>query len=88
MKHKVDKDFYWICGNIVRENKNIEQWAELESDDMFLEGSYEGGFDATEMEFCFSVHINNVEYWFQLSLEDVKKIHSNQINEFEIRLAE
>ncbi len=88
MIHEVNNDLYLICEEIVAENKNIDQWAEIESSDMFQKGNYEGGFDATEMEFCFSVFLDNCEYWFQISLEQVEKIYLRQLNNIDIRPAE
>ncbi len=85
---KVQADFKNICTQILQEDKTIEEWAELESDDMFNVGTYSGGFDATEMEFCFSTTINETEYWFQLSLDDVLKVSQNKLETFEIRVAE
>ena len=88
MMHKFENDFYSITEEIISEKKNIEEWAEMESDDMFHRGNYEGGFDSTEMEFCFRVIINAVEYWFQLSLQQVEKIFLRQLDEVDVRLAE
>ena len=50
--------------------------------------NYEGGFDSTEMEFCFRVFIDDVEYWFQLPLQLIEKIYLRQLDEMEVRLAE
>ena len=72
MTHTVNNDFLIICKEILEENKSDDQWAEIESDDMFQQGNYEGGFDATEMEFCFSVYENGQEYWFQFPLSEVE----------------
>jgi hypothetical protein len=88
MKHKPDKEFYEICEEIISENKNIAEWEEVESDDMFQIGRYEGGFDATGMEFCFSVNIDEVEYWFQLSLDAIHEINKNQNGEIEVTKAD
>ena len=65
-------DFIFICKEILEQNKSEKQWAEIESDDMFQKGSYEGGFDATEMLFCFSVYENECEYWFEFPLSEVE----------------
>jgi hypothetical protein len=88
MNHKLNSEFYEICKQIVSENKNSSEWAAIESDDMFQSGMYEGGFDATEMEFTFSVYLDDNEYWFQLSLDDVYKIHKMQIDEVDITEAD
>jgi len=83
MLHKIEKDFLDICKEIITENKTVAEWAEIESDDMFQSGKYEGGFDATGMEFCFSVYIEDVEYWFQLSLDTIYKINDKVIDQIE-----
>lgn len=87
MLHKFENEFYLVCGEIIKESKTVSEWAEIESDDMFQEGIYNGGFDAIEMEFCFSVYLSNVEYWFQLSLDSVTKVLEKIITEVEIRKA-
>jgi hypothetical protein len=84
MIHKFEQDFLAICKQIVLENKTNEQWAEIESDDMFQEGNYEGGFDATGMEFTFCIYISNIEYWFQLTLENAHKVYTNELTEIEV----
>jgi hypothetical protein len=84
MIHKFEQDLLAICKQIVLENKTNEQWAEIESDDMFQEGNYEGGFDATGMEFTFCIYISNIEYWFQLTLENVHKVYTNELTEIEV----
>jgi hypothetical protein len=83
-KVKVEKDFRKICEQIIDENKSIHEWCEIESDDMFQNGNYIGGFDATEEEFCFSYFFNEKEYWFQLSIDEIKKIIDNRILYIEI----
>jgi hypothetical protein len=62
--HKLEKDFFLISKEIVLQNKTIREWAEIESDDMFQIGNYEGGFDNTEMAFCFKVKstISNIGF--------------------------
>jgi len=71
---KFEEEFYEICKEIIAENKSIEEWAEIESDDQFQSAIYEGGFDATEMAFCFSVYIEKQEYWFQLPLTQILQL--------------
>lgn len=87
MKHKLQEDFEVIAAQIIKENKSLEEWARIESDDMFQEGNYIGGFDATEMEFCFSVYIEDKEYWFQLPVEAFLKIAGGEITEIEVKEA-
>jgi hypothetical protein len=88
MLHKFENSFYEICKQIISENKSLEEWAEIESDDMFQSDIYEGGFDATGMEFCFSVYIQDVEYWFHVSLESIYEINKKNIKEVEVTKAD
>ena len=84
-KHVFNDDFKDIVDDILKENKTIEEWAEIESDDMFQQGSYVGGFDGIEMEFCFSFFEDDgQEYWFQLSLEDIVKCSKGEILSVEV----
>ncbi len=88
MIHKFENDFYLISEEIISEKKDVNGWSEIEADEMFQKGNYEGGFDATEMEFCFRVFIDDIEYWFQLPLESIEKVYLRKLNEVDTRLAE
>jgi hypothetical protein len=74
----IDEQLLSICSNIQKENLSVEEWAEIESDDMFQTENYEGGFDGTEKEFVFSFYGDN-EYWFQMTLQQVKEISSGKL---------
>lgn len=87
-KFEVDAELLSIFQEIVSEQKSLEEWAEVESDDMFQSKNYLGGFDATEMEFCFSVFIDDDEFWFQVSLSDVQKCVSGQATLVNLRPSE
>jgi hypothetical protein len=64
-----------ICQSISAEEKSLDQWGEIESDDMFQSESFCGGFDSDEQAFLFSWYANDTdEYWFQLSIEQVLEI--------------
>lgn len=69
-----------ICKQIVEENKTLDEWAEIESDDLIRSTSFDGGFDATEKEFVFSYY-GDTEYLFQLSLEQVQHINNGVVLE-------
>ena len=88
MKHIFENDFLSICDLILAENKSEDEWALIESDDLFSEGNYEGGYDATEMEFCFGVHINEEEYWFQLTLPEISLVKNGAITSVILRPAD
>lgn len=88
MNYSVDTEFVEICKSIISEGKSIDEWAEIESDDMFQTTNYTGGFDGTEMEFCFSVYLNSKEYWFQLSLDEVSAVSIGHLKTLEIREAD
>lgn len=62
-----------IFEQILQEDRSEYEWSLIESDDMFQSENYSGGFDATEMAFCFSYFDHNrSEYWFQLDLREVR----------------
>lgn len=87
MKIKVDNEFLEICKMIISENKSIEEWQEVESDDYFQSDQYVGGFDATENAFCFSYYdTNRNEFWFQISIGEVENILDRRIKELEVRI--
>lgn len=88
MKLKVGKSFIYICKQIVAESRDVSAWSEIESDDMFQEGEYSGGFDADEEEFCFSVQHHETEYWFQVSLNTVHQIANGHLDSVEVRPAD
>ena len=88
MKYQVEELFIQICKEILSENKTLEEWKEIESDDMFQNSKYVGGFDAIEMEFCFGMYENKSEYWFQVSLEDVVNIVNGKKSTIDVRPAE
>ena len=75
MKLEIDQEFLEICKKIVLENKTQIEWAQIESSDMFQTKNYNGGFDETEMEFCFSYYNSDgKEFWFQLPLSKITDI--------------
>lgn len=55
---------------------------------MFQSSTYEGGFDGIGMEFVFSLHLNDKEFWFHLTLDEIYKVYDRQINEVEITEAD
>ena len=71
-----------ICKQIIEQDKSIDEWAEIESDDLFQTKSFEGGYDATEKEFVFCYYADTV-YWFQISLDQVHNIHNGEIQKIE-----
>ena len=88
MRMKVDKEFVEICQAIAAENKTLEEWALLESDDCFSSINYVGGFDETEMAFCFSYYDSQKrEFWFQITLEEVSQILTNKLKQVKLREA-
>jgi len=80
----VNNELRNILHAILAEKKSLEEWAEVESDDYFQSERYLGGFDATEMEFCFSLFDQDTEYWFQFSLDQIEDLL--EVNESEIGL--
>lgn len=89
MKLTVDEEFKKICIEILEENLDKDNWAEIESDDMFQSENYIAGFDSTEFEFCFSYYNENKEeFWFQFPLSNVQGILDGAIETIEMRPAE
>ena len=89
MKINVTDEFKAICKDILNEDKTKEQWAEIESDDMFQTNSFCGGYDADEVAFCFSFYNDNGdEYWFQVTLEEIEKVVSGDLTTIDSRPAE
>jgi hypothetical protein len=82
MLHFFSTPFLEICHSIVEENLTESEWAEVESCDMFQNGPYIGGFEAIENAFCFSFYDENgVEYWFQMTLEEIKSVADGSVKE-------
>lgn len=72
---KISDELFQILQQIISENKDESEWAQIEADDMFQSEHYCGGYDATEEAFTFSYYDpENVEWWFQLTLEEVQSI--------------
>ena len=72
MQIPIDDEFLTVCEEILKEDHSLEEWREIESDDMFQYPHYEGGFDATEDAFCFSYYDpSGEEFWFQLTLGQI-----------------
>lgn len=89
MQLVIDPELRTLCREIVSENHSEEEWAEIESDDMFQSESYEGGFDATEEAFCFSRHTEDgEEQWFQLTLSEVQALAAGEDLVIEARPAD
>lgn len=74
MRLPINRDLRRIAQSIIQENKSLDEWTEVESGDMYREGSYSGGFDADELEFCFSYYGPDGEIWFQMSLAQVEEV--------------
>jgi hypothetical protein len=89
MNIQPDKDLMFIFENILSMEKTLEEWREIEAPDYFQRGSYEGGYDATEDAFCFSYYDENgKEFWFQLSLDDIKNIIGGKNYHIRVRPAD
>ena len=74
---EVDDHLRLICREIVAADKTAVEWEQIESDDMFSAGPFEGGYDATEQEFLFSYYApDGTEYWFGFDLEIASTIAS------------
>ena len=86
---KIDDELRDICHQIKKKNKSIEEWNEIESDDMFQTKNYCGGFDGIEQEFCFSYYDGEgKEWWFQFSLFEIERIISGKLLYIDMREAQ
>ncbi len=86
MELSVPEEFREICKRIVEERKTEAQWAEEESDDTFQTKSFCGGYDADEHAFCFSYYSeDSTEYWFQLTLNEVHDVLSEEKTALHVR---
>ncbi|MCH9693459.1 MAG: hypothetical protein K0U72_03025 [Gammaproteobacteria bacterium] len=78
-----------ICREISDKEFSVEQWAKIESSDMFQSDGFCGGFDADERAFLFSWYAaDQNEYWFQLSIELAESIATGESPIIEGRLAQ
>ncbi|HEX6283633.1 MAG TPA: hypothetical protein VFZ71_02110 [Pyrinomonadaceae bacterium] len=85
---QISEELIQLFREIVREQKTEEQWAEIESDDMFQTPSFCGGFESLENAFCFSYfNDEQQEFWFQLTLGEVRKAVAGELTTVEIRRA-
>jgi len=48
MQIPIDDEFLTICDEILKEGLSVEQWREIESDDMFQTPHYEGEIKSIE----------------------------------------
>ena len=84
----IPNDLVLVCQQIIRENKSDDQWSEIESGDMFQQGSIHGGYEALERAFCFSYYApTGEELWFQITLPEVEQIVNGQKQSVEARPA-
>ena len=88
MQIQVDHEFFTLCEEILKEDHSLEEWREIESDDMFQTPHYEGGFDADEDAFCFSYYDSNGdELWFQLTISEMMQVVAGELKSIEARRA-
>lgn len=89
MHVQVGDELRQICRRILAEGLSEHEWAERESDDMFQSRAYAGGYDATEMAFCFSYYApDDSELWFQMTLGEVAEIAEGKLTEVPARPAD
>ena len=89
VKLPVDDELKAICREILKARKTSADWADVESSDMFQSRRYCGGFDANENAFCFSYHdADGTEFWFQVTIQDIREIVDGRLRELAVRPAE
>jgi ethanolamine utilization protein EutQ (cupin superfamily) len=87
MKFVVEEELIDLLSKVLAEDRSEPEWAEVESDDLLQTNHYVGGFDATEMAFCFSRYDGEIETWFQLTLDEVRSVVAGDLTTIEHRLA-
>ncbi len=86
---EVNDELKAICEKIEIENLSLEDWRETESGDEFQSEHFCGGYDADEDAFCFSYYdANKVEWWFQITLDEVHRIQRKELINVEAREAQ
>lgn len=88
MRFPVDEEIKMICSHILSRSLTPDEWAEIQPDDEFSTPHYEGGFEAIEIAFYFSRFIDEHEWWFQITIDEVAAIDRGDISEIEVRPAE
>ena len=88
MKHLIGNVLLSKFQEILEEDLTEAQWSDIESDDMFQEHPYIGGYDADERAFCFSLYSGQEEYWFQVTLAEVRLAVAGQLTGVQLRKAE
>lgn len=81
---KADSVLRRICEEIVRHDKSDQEWADVESGDLFQEGDYSGGYDAIEQEFLFSYYRGDKEYWLSFDLPTAGKVAAGEERWFDL----
>lgn len=86
MKLAIDDEFKKICSEIVSENKTDAEWSEIEAGDMFQSTHYCGGYEDGVFAFGYFGYPDKSdrEFWFEVSLSDLKKILAGEIKEIEL----
>lgn len=69
MEHAVDDELRTICREIQQDNRTVAERAEIEATDWFQTAHYCGGFDATDMQFTFSVTYGRTKALLQFYTE-------------------
>lgn len=78
-----------LCQQILKTGRIREEWRQRESDDEFQSVNYVGGYDATEDAFTFSRYDDDgAEWWFQLTLDEVRLVAEGTDPEVQVRAAE
>ena len=78
MELAIDQDLMAICQEIITDNHSEDEWAEMESGDMFQRGRYSGGFDSDDMFFAFSYDEDGSEWCLSLTLQEVQQVVSGE----------
>ncbi len=82
---RIDDTILRFCRDIVSRGLDEDTWADREACDTFLTDRYCGGFDASEMAFCFGVYdrVGEEICCFKFRLDQIPSILNKQITVLE-----
>lgn len=82
----VDIELQNICREILQMNKCDDEWAEIESCDMFQTSNYCGGYVVEEQAFWFSYFdAHQKEWWFELRTEQLIPVLEGELLHLDLK---
>jgi hypothetical protein len=76
-----------ICREIVSRGLTDAEWSDQESCDAFQSEHLSGGYEASELAFCFSLYLpSGEERWISLSLYEAEQVAAGSSVELHLRV--